>query len=158
MFHQRFLNSFGFNYFNFHGADHKIFKVMWWTLPWGTLGSIASSLETTIYQGNHDDNAKHWNIASTERYILYMQKLLIQKVTRTTEGNNFFCVFFHSCIWHSVKGIVEVKCYCVRYDFRINRCSIRLFRQLFVWRLMSYLRYSCLLVYSEWCLRHIDYI
>jgi hypothetical protein len=32
----------------------------------------------------------------------------------------------------------------VRYDFRIKRCSVRLYLQLFVGGLMSYLRYVCL--------------
>ena len=31
-----------------------------------------------------------------------------------------FFVFFYFCIWHSVKGIAKVKCYGVRYDFRIK--------------------------------------
>jgi len=39
--------------------------------------------------------------------------------------------------------------YCdVRYDFRIKRCSVRLYLQLFVGGLMSYLCYLCLFAYS----------
>jgi hypothetical protein len=52
-----------------HGGDRKI-------LPKGTLGSVASLLAATIYQGNPDRNHKLWNIVSSERYILHMQVLL----------------------------------------------------------------------------------
>jgi hypothetical protein len=40
------------------------------------LGSVASLLAATLYQGNHDRNHKFWNIGSTERYLLHMQVLL----------------------------------------------------------------------------------
>jgi hypothetical protein len=48
------------------------------TLPKGTLGSVASLLAATLYQGNPDRNHKLWNIVSSERYILHtgMQVLL----------------------------------------------------------------------------------
>jgi hypothetical protein len=42
----------------------------------GTLGSVASLLAATLYQGNPDRNYKLWNIVSTERYILHTQVLL----------------------------------------------------------------------------------
>jgi hypothetical protein len=35
-----------------HGGDRKIFEVMTSTLPKGTLGSVASLLTATPYQGN----------------------------------------------------------------------------------------------------------
>jgi len=56
----------------------KIFQVMTSTLPKGTLGSVASLLAATIYQGNPDRNHKLWNIVSSEIYILvlHMQVLL----------------------------------------------------------------------------------
>jgi hypothetical protein len=59
-----------------HGGDHKIFEVMTSTLPKGTLGSVASLLAATLYQGNPDGNHKLWNIVSSERYIIHMQVLL----------------------------------------------------------------------------------
>jgi len=40
------------------------------------LGSLASLLAATLYQGNSDRNHKLWNIVSTERYILHMQVLV----------------------------------------------------------------------------------
>jgi hypothetical protein len=43
----------------------KIFEVMTSTLPNGTLGSVASLLEATLYQKNPDRNHKLWNIIST---------------------------------------------------------------------------------------------
>jgi hypothetical protein len=43
------------------------------TLPKGTLGSVASLLAATLYQGYSDRNNKLWNIVSSERYILHMQ-------------------------------------------------------------------------------------
>jgi hypothetical protein len=46
------------------------------TLSKGTLGSIASLLAATLYQGNPDRNHRLWNIASSERYILHMHVLL----------------------------------------------------------------------------------
>jgi hypothetical protein len=59
-----------------HGGDHKMSEVMTSTLPKGTLGSVASLLAATLYQGNPDRNHKLYNIVSSERYILYMQVLL----------------------------------------------------------------------------------
>jgi hypothetical protein len=46
------------------------------TLPKGTLGSVASLLAVTLYQGNPERNHKLWNIVSYERDILHMQVLL----------------------------------------------------------------------------------
>jgi hypothetical protein len=37
------------------------------TLPKGALGSVASLLVATLYQGNPDRNHKLWNIVSSER-------------------------------------------------------------------------------------------
>ena len=42
-----------------HGGDRKFFEVMTLTLPKGTLGSVASLLAATLYQGNPDRNHKH---------------------------------------------------------------------------------------------------
>ena len=53
-----------------HGGDHKSFEVMPSTESRGTLGSVASLLAATLYQGNSDRNHKLWNIVSIERYIL----------------------------------------------------------------------------------------
>jgi hypothetical protein len=46
------------------------------TQPRGTIGSLASLLAGTLYQGNLDRNHKVWNIVSIERYILHMEVLL----------------------------------------------------------------------------------
>jgi hypothetical protein len=46
------------------------------TLPKGILGSVASLLAATLYQGNPERSHKLWNIVSPERYILHMQVLL----------------------------------------------------------------------------------
>jgi len=54
-----------------HGCDRNIFEIMS-----GTLGSAASLLAATLFQGNFDRNHKLWNIVSTERYIRHMQVLL----------------------------------------------------------------------------------
>jgi hypothetical protein len=59
-----------------HGGDRKIFETMTSTLPKGTLGSVASLLAATLYQGNPDRNHKLWDIVSSEIYILHMQVLL----------------------------------------------------------------------------------
>jgi len=45
-----------------HGGDRKTFEVMTSTSPKGTLGSVASLLAATLYQGNPDRNHKLWNI------------------------------------------------------------------------------------------------
>jgi hypothetical protein len=45
-------------------------------LPKGTLGSVASLLAATLYQGNPDRNDKLWNMVSSERYSLNIQVLL----------------------------------------------------------------------------------
>jgi hypothetical protein len=42
---------------------------MFSTLPKGILGSVASLLAATLYQGNPDRNHKLWNIISSERDI-----------------------------------------------------------------------------------------
>jgi hypothetical protein len=57
------------------GCDRKIFEAMTNLLK-GTLGSTASLLAATLYQGNPDRNHKLWNSISSERYILHMQVLL----------------------------------------------------------------------------------
>jgi hypothetical protein len=48
-----------------HGGDHKIFEVMASTLPRGTLGSVASLLAATLYQGIPDRTHKLWNIVES---------------------------------------------------------------------------------------------
>jgi hypothetical protein len=45
-----------------HGGYRKAFEVMTSTSPKGTLGSVASLLAATLYQGNPDRNHKLWNI------------------------------------------------------------------------------------------------
>jgi hypothetical protein len=57
-----------------HSSDRKTFEVMTSTLPKGTLGSVASLLAATLYQGNPDRNHKPWIIVSMGRYILHMLK------------------------------------------------------------------------------------
>jgi len=43
-----------------HGGDRTTFEVMISTYPRGTLGSVASLLAATLYQGNPARNQKHW--------------------------------------------------------------------------------------------------
>jgi len=62
----------------------------------GTLGSVASLLAATTYQGNLDRNHKRWNIVSTKSYILYMQVLLKccyiwMKSWQCENWNHLFC-------------------------------------------------------------------
>jgi hypothetical protein len=61
-----------------HGGDRKSFEVMTSILPKRTLGSVASLLSATLYQGNADMNHTLWNIVSSERYIHHMQVLLVK--------------------------------------------------------------------------------
>jgi hypothetical protein len=49
-----------------HGGDRSIFEVMTSTLLNGTLGSVASLLAATLYQGHPFRNHKLWNIVSSE--------------------------------------------------------------------------------------------
>ena len=51
------------------GCDRKIFEVTS-TLPKGTIGSVASMLAATLYQGNPDTN-KLWNTVSSEMHTPY---------------------------------------------------------------------------------------
>jgi hypothetical protein len=51
-------------------------EVMFSTSPKGSLGSVASLLAATLYQGIPNRNDKLWNIVSSERYIFHMQVLL----------------------------------------------------------------------------------
>ena len=46
------------------------------TQPLVTIGSVASLITATLYQGNNDRNHKFWNIGLSERYILHIQVLL----------------------------------------------------------------------------------
>jgi hypothetical protein len=77
-------------------CDHKPYEAMTSTQPWGTLGSVASLLVATLYQGNLGRNHKLWNIASTERYILHMQVLLeccyiLMESSQWENWNHLFC-------------------------------------------------------------------
>jgi hypothetical protein len=56
------------------------------TLPKGTLGSVASLLATTPYQGNPDRNHKLWNIISSEKYILHAAGMLLHINGKFTMG------------------------------------------------------------------------
>jgi hypothetical protein len=51
-------------------SHRKTFEVMTSTYLRGSLGSVASLLAVTLYQGNPDRHHKLWNIVSTQRYIL----------------------------------------------------------------------------------------
>jgi hypothetical protein len=55
-----------------HGGDCITFEVITST----SLGSVASLLAATLYQGNPDRNHKLWNVISAQIYILHMQLLL----------------------------------------------------------------------------------
>ena len=60
------------------------------------LGSVASLLVATLYEGNTDRNHKLWNIVSTERYILHMQVLLeccyiYMESSQWENWNHLFC-------------------------------------------------------------------
>jgi hypothetical protein len=65
------------------GGDRKTFKVMTSTLPKGTLGSVASLLATTPYQGNPDRNHKLWNtprfsgVRVTRSLVLYVLSIVV---------------------------------------------------------------------------------
>jgi hypothetical protein len=50
-----------------HGNKRKTLGLMTSAQRRGILGSVASSLAATLYQGNPDRNQKLWNIVSTER-------------------------------------------------------------------------------------------
>ena len=69
-----------------HGGNCKIFEVMTSTLPKGTLGSVASLLVATLYQGNPDRNHKLWNSISAERYILHTAGMLLHINGKFTFG------------------------------------------------------------------------
>ena len=56
--------------------------------------------------------------------------------------------FFSFCVALLCVFTFWVPYYDVRYDFRIKQCSVRLYLQLFVVALMSYLRYLCLFTCS----------
>jgi hypothetical protein len=47
------------------GGDRNICQVMTLTLPKGTIGSVASLVAATLYQGNPDGNHKLLNIVTT---------------------------------------------------------------------------------------------
>ena len=49
-----------------HSGGRKTFQVMTSTQIRGILGSVASLLAATLYQGNSDRNHKLWNIVSAE--------------------------------------------------------------------------------------------
>ena len=55
-----------------HGGGRKMFEVMTSILPKGTLGSVATLLAATLYQGNPDMNHKLCIIVSFEKDILHI--------------------------------------------------------------------------------------
>jgi hypothetical protein len=57
-------------------------------------------------------------------------------------------IFLVFCVVLSCVFTFWVRCCDVRYDFRIKRCSVRLYIRLFVGGIMSYLRYLCLFTHS----------
>ena len=59
-----------------YGGDRKILEVRTSALPKGTLGSVASLLAATLYQGNPDRNHKLWNIVSYTPYASTAEMLL----------------------------------------------------------------------------------
>ena len=82
-----------------YGGDRKTVEVMTSTQLRGTLGSVASLLAATLYQGNPDRNYKLWNIVSTERYILHIQVLLgccyiWMECSQWENWNHLFCRSF----------------------------------------------------------------
>jgi hypothetical protein len=48
-----------------HGGDRSLFEMMTSTLPRGAIGSVASFLAATLFQGNPDRNHKFWDICKT---------------------------------------------------------------------------------------------
>ena len=84
-----------------HGGDRKIFEVTTSTLPKGTLGSVASLLGATLYQGNPDRNLKLWNIVSSERYILHIGVPWNEKFETLTLGGQ-------TGIWYATHLLIVV--------------------------------------------------
>jgi hypothetical protein len=74
-------------------------------------------------------------------------------VCRSTHVLLCFCVCLRTVVSNilsyqmALRSEFRVAMY-VRYDFRIKRCSVRLYLQLFVGGFMSFLRYLCLFAYS----------
>jgi hypothetical protein len=58
-----------------HGGDRNIFQVMTSTLPKGTLGSVASLLAATLYQGNPDRFICS-NIPAAHAYGVYLSQMM----------------------------------------------------------------------------------
>jgi hypothetical protein len=92
-----------------------------------------------------------WNIwdvtDNAERNELY----------KSTRDQNVQWLIFLKSIWRDAISLCvvllcvfmsRVPCCDVHYDFRIKRCSVHLYLQLFVGGFRSYLRYLCLFVHS----------
>ena len=61
-----------------HGSNREICKVMTSTLPRGTLGSVASLLAASLYQGNPDRNHNLWNTlleVSKFQFVIFSKEL-----------------------------------------------------------------------------------
>jgi hypothetical protein len=67
-----------------HGGDRKIFEVMTSNLPRGTLGSVASLLAATLYQGNPDRNHKLSN-----NYMPWFNNLFVMKTIQNLFSSLF---------------------------------------------------------------------
>ena len=116
-----------------HGSDCKTFEVTTSTLPRGTLGSVASLLIATLYQGNPDRNHIHWNIVSTERYILHILECcyILMESSQWENWNHNFCrkVLFLTaphCQFRGIgQGIKQTYLYlCYLVWCLLNRCII----------------------------------
>jgi hypothetical protein len=60
-----------------HGGDRNIFEVMTLILPKGTIGSVASLVAATLYQGNPDRNHKLLNIVTTPCFQMWVNMLAL---------------------------------------------------------------------------------
>ena len=90
----------------------------------------------------------------------FTPRFLLGSVLLFTPGfllGSVLLIFLVFCVVLLCVFTFWVPCCDVRYNFRIKRCSVRLYLQLFVGRRMPYLRYLCLVVYNGvqhilWCI------
>ena len=120
-----------------------------------------SSLELMLCVIDISTLNKTYYICHSESTILYSyswmmrgnapkgQTIFNEVIPRFMVGSAFL-IFSVCCVFTCC-----VLCCDGRYDFRIKRCSIRLYLQLFVWGFMHNLRYLCFLLRIVVYVQHI---
>jgi hypothetical protein len=80
-----------------HGGDPNIFEVMTSTLPKGTLGSVASLLAATLYQGNPDRNRNTMTWLTVMEYMCHKRPRICSTCRKHFPVLSSFTTYYRVC-------------------------------------------------------------